>query len=1041
MATQAISRRLKASSALGCLVALGCVATSPVLGNPLGGQVTSGDASISTPDASTVQIDQTSNRAILEWQSFDIAPGETTRFVQPDSDAWALNRVVGSTDPTKILGTLEANGNIVIVNPDGIHFGTGSVVDVNRIIATTADISDENFVGGILTFDRPGNPRASIVNEGTITVKEYGLASFVAPSVRNAGTIAARLGTIGLAAGNTFTIDPYGDGLIKLAVGDEILDEVVDVATGETVTDLVKNEGTLKANGGTVAMTAATARKAVNSVVNNTGVTEANSVGMRGGKIILGAQTASTKVASTPVQTVRVSGTIRAASLDADNIPIPSSAPRGSIEIIGEAILAENATIDASGIYGGGTILIGGDYMGGNGDPDMIGEYDIPLEDHVVPTAAYVALDDATTVTADASEDGDGGKVIVWSDKATVTAAAITARGGENGGDGGFIETSGKYLSVMKSADASAPQGGAGTWLLDPLDVHIRDAADANFSVVTDVIYPGIIGNSASPTASPSVISTSNIEGALNSGTNVHVTTRGTLGGQPGDIYIEDDITKSSSGDVFVLINSANNIYFSQGVDLVSTSGAVTFHVFAIDGGIFGGEIGTIDVNGGQLLLAARDGVILHSTGAVPDLFEVDVLTTGPSPLPVINYDISFDNTFLSFSHDNTIATIPTNGWRFIGSNLNGATYVHFLDLFIGLENYAIYDEVPGSNWGYTQNSNRTVGAVQAPDGQPEIVARHFNGYGSEPTVVTPSGLLPFIEVESPLGISAYGAVACNGIYCVPTGVDGEVQIQAFLSRNAVEDAGGFEQTLLGPDSVQSDPAPENLDNSALEDLFPKRSQASYTREEIRWHEIYKRVNRGGDIDAFIESIANTSKFELTDGFLAYLAFGGGIDQYRNARELKKISTIMDFIGYKFGVGIDTLKVMNYGRNSNQEAEIAWNDINNSTDWELMSDYDSAFHSIGLDPERVSKYVNENGKEYIFYKNDAGNYEILKDGRNDGTFNLLSDDTGHMIVDIMPWILWGAGPEDPSSPQERLELFIESAPPKIKGEFFDFLNI
>src|SRR5690606_34825070 len=112
--------------------------------NPVGGEVVAGQATIQSPDPSTLVIDQTSQKAIINWERFDIDRGETTRFVQPNSDAWVLNRITGSTEPSKILGTLQANGNVAIVNPDGILFGKDARVDVGGLIATTHDIANDD---------------------------------------------------------------------------------------------------------------------------------------------------------------------------------------------------------------------------------------------------------------------------------------------------------------------------------------------------------------------------------------------------------------------------------------------------------------------------------------------------------------------------------------------------------------------------------------------------------------------------------------------------------------------------------------------------------------------------------------------------------------------------------------------------------------------------------------------------------------------------------------------------------------------------------
>ena len=195
--------------------------------------------------------------------------------------------------PSEILGSLDANGKVFVVNRDGIIFGAGAVINTAGFLATTSDIRNEDFMAGRFNFQIPGRPDASIVNMGTITATSGGFAALVAPGVRNSGTITANLGTVTLASGNTFSLDFYGDKLVQLGVGDEIAGKVKDVATGQTLKSLVTNEGKLKANGGRVELTAAAARQVVDSVINTSGVIEANSVGMKNGQIVLGAATAA----------------------------------------------------------------------------------------------------------------------------------------------------------------------------------------------------------------------------------------------------------------------------------------------------------------------------------------------------------------------------------------------------------------------------------------------------------------------------------------------------------------------------------------------------------------------------------------------------------------------------------------------------------------------------------------------------------------------------------------------------------------------------
>ena len=287
---------------------------------PNGGTVVGGSGTIQGQGSGSVTVNQSSQNLIINWQTFNIGRGETTTFNQPNGNAVALNRVIGGQGPSFLDGTLTANGRVFIINGDGILFGAHSSINTAGFLATTNDIRNADFMAGKYNFNIPGNPAASIVNLGSITATSGGFAALVAPGVRNSGTITATLGTVSLAAGNAFTLDFYGDRLITLAVNDQIASQVVDVETGKPIKSLVGNDGKLGANGGRVELTAAAARTVVDSVINNTGVIEANSVGSRNGMIVLGAATAASKPAGAPVQTVKLSGRTPTA-FEAMNLP------------------------------------------------------------------------------------------------------------------------------------------------------------------------------------------------------------------------------------------------------------------------------------------------------------------------------------------------------------------------------------------------------------------------------------------------------------------------------------------------------------------------------------------------------------------------------------------------------------------------------------------------------------------------------------------------------------------------------------------------
>src|SRR5499426_1878969 len=292
------------------LLALG---VARVAAGPEGGAVVGGAATITGQGSASVTINQSTQNAIINWNTFNIGVNESVRFNQPNSGSVALNRVIGGQGPSEILGHLTANGRIFLINRDGVLFGPGAVVNTAGFLASTNDIKNADFMAGRYNFNIPGRPDASIVNHGRITATSGGFAALVAPGVRNTGTITATLGTVALASGNSFTLDMYGDKLITLAVGDSIAGKVIDVSTGRPLKSLISNEGKIRANGGRVELSAAAARVVVDSVINTSGVIKANSIGRRNGIIVLSAATGASKPAGAPTQTVKISGTLAAA--------------------------------------------------------------------------------------------------------------------------------------------------------------------------------------------------------------------------------------------------------------------------------------------------------------------------------------------------------------------------------------------------------------------------------------------------------------------------------------------------------------------------------------------------------------------------------------------------------------------------------------------------------------------------------------------------------------------------------------------------------
>ncbi|HUS90713.1 MAG TPA: filamentous hemagglutinin N-terminal domain-containing protein, partial [Phycisphaerae bacterium] len=372
-----------------------------------------------------------SNRAIINYGSFNIAGNETVRFVQPSATSSVLNRITTPV-PTYIDGTLQANGIVYIVNRAGVIFGPGSIVDVGQLCAAASSISNEDFLAGIQRFT---DSTGSVVNHGSIVANAVTL---IGRHVENHGSIVAQEGMITMIAGK--------DVLLSEQVGGHILVKLEGSAPQTADKPGVENTGTVEAEGGSVLMGAG---DMFSLAARNSGSIKAEDVTISG-------QAGRTEV----------SGTIDATG--------PTG---GKVKVLGEKVALKGATIDASGTHGGGEVLIGGDYQGANGD---------------VPNAQRTYVDAETVIRADAIEAGNGGKIVVWADGVTGFLGTTSARGGAAGGDGGLIEISGKDLLMLfpTGIDASAPAGTGGTVLFDPDTITIQDAAAQN---VTGFTPPGDI--------------------------------------------------------------------------------------------------------------------------------------------------------------------------------------------------------------------------------------------------------------------------------------------------------------------------------------------------------------------------------------------------------------------------------------------------------------------------------------------------------------------------------------------------------------------
>lgn len=527
------------------IVGCGLLIANVSYGNPEGGQVVAGQATISSPNSSTVQVNQTSDKAVIDWRSFNISPSETTQFHQPAPSSIALNRINPQNGVSTILGHLSANGQIWLLNPAGIIFGSTARVDVAGLLATTAWISTSDFMSGNYHFIQPPNWNGGIVNEGTISVSDEGLVALVAPGVENSGVIQANLGKVVLAAGNEFTVDFYGDELINFGLNATVTAPATDPRTNQPMRDAVRNSGKIYANGGKVLLTAKTAKGVLDNAINMTGYVEAKAVAKRGGDVVLLGGNEGI---------VKVSGRINVAGKKAGQTG-------GTVKILGKSIyLTNSAKINASGYAGGGIVLVGGNAMGLG--PEM--------------NASYAYVSPSALINASALMNGNGGKVIVWSNIATQFYGMILAQGGLYSGNGGWVETSGKYLDVAGArVNTLAPKGITGSWLLDPADITISDITQTSNSALNGTSYQPNSGVASSN------IYSGDLGNALHT-TNITVTTtnNGSSGGGNGDITVSGVANLQNgwlSGDTTTLtLNADRNIIINTPITLLGSGKGLT---------------------------------------------------------------------------------------------------------------------------------------------------------------------------------------------------------------------------------------------------------------------------------------------------------------------------------------------------------------------------------------------------------------------------------------------------------------------------------
>ncbi|WP_432812383.1 CHAT domain-containing protein [Pantanalinema sp. GBBB05] len=488
-------------------------------------------------DISGGQRSQDGANLFHSFERFGLNSGEIANFLSTPAIQNILGRVIGG-NPSYINGLIQViggNSNLFLLNPAGIVFGANASLNVPAsFTATTAngigfgsnwfhEIGSNdyaNLIGNPNTFAFTTPQPGSIANFGNLAVPTGQNLTLLGGTVLNLGRLSAPGGQITVAA-------VPGETLVRLSQAGTMLNLEFSPWTATNTSNFPNS----------LPISPLTLPQLLTggNLGNATGA-----IAQPDGTILL---TGSNTRISATTGTAIVSGRLAT-----------TSSIGGNVTILGNQIALSSAVLDASGTNGGGRIHIGGDYQGQG----------------LIPNADQTFISHDSVLRADATTTGNGGQVIVWSEQATRFDGTITARGGAISGNGGFVETSAKgNLTVLGHVDASASNGLAGSWLLDPNNITIQ-AAGVDTNVTGNPIFTS--------TADDAIVTTASIQAALNLGTDVTITTA-TGGTQLGNITVANNIDKTAGGDATLTLNAINDITVNAAI--ASTSGKLNLNLNA----------------------------------------------------------------------------------------------------------------------------------------------------------------------------------------------------------------------------------------------------------------------------------------------------------------------------------------------------------------------------------------------------------------------------------------------------------------------------
>ena len=588
---------------------------------PSGGKLAAGGASISQ-SGPALTVTQTTPRAVVNWDSFSVGSGGSVTFAQPGSTAAILNRVTGATTST-IAGALDANGQVYLVNPNGVAITSRGTVQVGGgFVASTLGIADSDFMNGKLAFTGSG-ASASVNVAGAINTAPGGFVGLLGGSASVSGEVSAPLGKVGIGSGEAATLNLTGDNFLQVA-----LPTGAKTADGKALVDV---SGKVSAAGGSVVLKAATVADAVRNAINIPGELSATSVHASGGSIIFsggpggdvavsGRVTASGKTRGGSIYAFGHNVTLKGAKLAADS----PAGKGGAVTVTAQgAVSLASASISADGATGGGAIRVGGDFHGAG----------------AIPAAQQTTVDSTSTLSANSTGAGDGGTIALWSQDLTTFAGTITALGGPKSGDGGYVEVSASpamhgVLAFSGFVDLRAANGKTGSLLLDPYDITISTDATTNGSFSGGVFTPtgtSTLNNKALDTELEAANVTVSTGGATSAGTDA------------GNITVAAPVTWRAATTLTLLANG----YIDLEAPITATTGNVSMtagnYILQAVGAPISATNITLSANGyidlaspitattGNVSMTAGNYILVENTASI-SATNISLTTTAANP-------------------------------------------------------------------------------------------------------------------------------------------------------------------------------------------------------------------------------------------------------------------------------------------------------------------------------------------------------------------------------------------------------------------------